>query len=114
MNVGNPPHRGTQEVLRQRGIDFSTMRASLLQREDIGQVHYLIAMDQSNVEDIRAIAGTPFIDHLYKLMDFVPNAEAADVPDPYYTGNFAQTERMVAAGASALLETIRQENGLNV
>lgn len=113
-NVGNPPHRGTQEVLRRWGIDFSTMRASLLKRDDIGNVDYLIAMDSGNIDDIRDIAGTPFIDHLYKLMDFVPNADIADVPDPYYTGDFAQTERLVEAGARALLEAIGREHGLNV
>lgn len=111
-NVGNLPHRGTQDVLRRWGIDFSSMRASMLKQEDIGQVNYLIAMDQSNVEDIRAIAGIPLINHLYKLMDFVADAEVQDVPDPYYTGDFSQTERLVEAGARALLATIKREHRL--
>lgn len=113
-NVGNPPHRGTQEVLRRRGIDFSAMRASLLKREEIERADYLIAMDQNNVEEILDIAGRRSVDRLHKLMDFVPNAEAQDVPDPYYTGNFAQTEWLVEAGTRALLEAIKREHRLNV
>lgn len=85
-NVGNPPHRGTQEVLRRRGIDFSSMRASLLKREEIERADYLIAMDQNNVEEIQDIAGRRSVDRLYKLMDFVPNAETQEVPGPLLYG----------------------------
>src|SRR5699024_11638077 len=47
---------------------------------------YIIAMDQSNVDDIQSI--NPNIKgKLFKLLEFSDMTET-DVPDPYYTNNF--------------------------
>ena len=46
---------------------------------------YIIAMDQSNVDNIQNI--NPNIKgKLFKLLEF-SNMEESDVPDPYYTNN---------------------------
>lgn len=111
-NLGNPPHRGTQKVLEKHQIDFSHMRARKISLADFETADYIIGMDESNVEDIYALGGTNSSALIYKLMDFVPNCDRSSIPDPYYTGDFDETERLVSAGTKGLLQTIREKHHL--
>lgn len=54
-NLGNPPHRGTQQVLTKHGIDYSQMRARLIGTDDFGDFDYVIGMDGSNMQDLEAL-----------------------------------------------------------
>ncbi|MBC1473552.1 low molecular weight phosphotyrosine protein phosphatase [Listeria grandensis] len=111
-NLGNPPHRGTQQILTKHGIDYSQMRARLIGQEDFADFDYVIGMDGSNMQDLEALkpADSPVV--LKKLMDFAAGEETTDVPDPYYTGNFDETERLVSAGCEGLLSAIRERFSL--
>lgn len=42
-------------------------------------------------------------------MDFAQDETQSDVPDPYYTGNFDETERLVSAGCDGLLRAVREK-----
>jgi protein-tyrosine phosphatase len=108
-HVGEAAHRGTREVLRQHGIDYRG-RARQIATGDMDPRHYIVAMDQENLEDLRRRFG----DHprLYRLLDFAPDGGEHNVPDPYYTGNFGAVYGLVAAGCQGLLERIREEKGL--
>ncbi|WP_099223315.1 low molecular weight protein-tyrosine-phosphatase [Listeria costaricensis] len=109
-NLGKAPHRGTQQVLKKHGIDYTAMKATKLTQDEIADTDYLIGMDEANLEDIRAIAGSPYLSQLAKLMDFVEHPEKEEIPDPYYTGDFDETERLVLAGCKGLLEKIKSDH----
>lgn len=108
-HVGEPAHQGTRRVLRRHGIDYSG-RAREIARADMAPDHYIVAMDASNVDELRRRFG----DHprLYRLLDFAGDLEERDVPDPYYSGNFDHVFRLVEAGSRGLLDHIREEHGL--
>lgn len=108
-NLGNPPHRGTQQVLTKHGIDYSQMRARLIGADDFGDFDYVIGMDESNMQDLEALQPADSTVVLKKLMDFAQDETQSDVPDPYYTGNFDETERLVSAGCDGLLRVIREK-----
>ncbi|MBC6309635.1 low molecular weight phosphotyrosine protein phosphatase [Listeria sp. FSL L7-1582] len=108
-NLGNPPHRGTQQVLRRHGIDYSQMRARLIGQDDFADFDYVIGMDGSNMADLEALKPLDSNVVLKKLMDFAPDEKVTEVPDPYYTGNFEETERLVSAGCEGLLQAIREK-----
>ena len=77
-NLGQPPHEGTQAILNSHNIPFDGMISELFQPND--DFDYIIAMDQSNVENIKQI--NPNIKgQLYKLLDF-SDMDETDVPDP--------------------------------
>lgn len=103
-NVGQPPHRGTQRILTQRGISFDGMRAKVLTASQIVTYDYIVAMDASNVESLVDI-GVPR-ERIRLLTDYIPGKRGVDVPDPYYTGDFEETWELVDAGVDALLEEI--------
>lgn len=108
-HVGERAHRGTRGVLAQHGIQYAG-RARQVADADMNPAHYIVAMDASNMSDLRRRFG----DHprLYRLLDFATDKGDGDVPDPYYTGNFAYVYQLVAEGCRGLLQHIRQQEGL--
>ena len=91
--VGSQPHKGTRKILEQQGISYQGMRATQIQPSDFKKYDYIIGMDANNVADLKALAPQ----------------ETMDVPDPYYTGDFEETYRLVEAGTSEWLKKIKAQ-----
>ena len=111
-HVGKPPHKGTQQILMKNRIDFTGIRARQIHAEDLQAFDYIIAMDVENVGNLRRLAGHNKVGFIGRLLDFVPDSDLADVPDPYYTGNFEEVYELIQKGCRHLLETIKKEKGL--
>lgn len=112
-HVGDPPHRGTQQELRKRGIDLSDKRSRQVTAGDVESADYVIAMDQSNLRNLRSYdAGNHLAEKAHLLLDFADGANVRDVPDPYYDNNFGRVYELVEAGCHGLLDYIREEEGL--
>jgi protein-tyrosine phosphatase len=107
-HTGQSPHRGTLETLRQKGISAGNKRARMMNRADLQQFDYIVAMDQENVDDIQAM----FHRRVPLLLDFVPNGGPREVPDPYYSGVFDEVYRLVTIGGKGLLAHIREKEDL--
>ncbi|CAC96168.1 low molecular weight phosphotyrosine protein phosphatase [Listeria innocua] len=107
-NLGKPPHRGTREVLKKHGINYEAMRARKVTDADFEQADYIIGMDQNNIADLNALNKNKDVT-LRSLMSFVSGKEEEEIPDPYYTGDFDETERMVTEGVKALLAFITKK-----
>lgn len=68
---------------------------------------YIIAMDQSNVDNIKKI--NPHLKgKLFKLLEFSDMTET-DVPDPYYTNNFEGVYEMIQSSCDHLIDYIIQD-----
>ena len=107
-NLGQPPHEWTQAILNSHNIPFNGMISELFQPND--DFDYIIAMDQSNVENIKQI--NPNIKgQLYKLLDF-SDMDETDVPDPYYTNNFEGVYKMVQSSCDNLINFIIKDANL--
>lgn len=96
--VGNPPHRGTQKILKSKGISTKGMWARQVTTDDFHQADVIVGMDRENVEDLLAIApvGTEGKVRLY--LDLVPGREGQGIPDPWYTGDFEETYSLIKEG----------------
>jgi protein-tyrosine phosphatase len=111
-HTGEPPHTGTQRVLRDHGIDLSDKRARQVTGNDVASANYVVAMDGSNVRNLeRLISEDALADKTYLLLDFATEAAVRDVPDPYYEGGFDRVYELVADGAQGLLDHIREQEG---
>ena len=104
--IGNPPHRGTQEKLRRENIPLIPHRARLLRASDLGVYDYFIGMDEYNVRDMKRILGNSS-KPVCKLLDFTSSPRA--IADPWYTGNFDITFRDVVEGVNALLDYLEAQ-----
>lgn len=111
-HVGHPPHQGTRGILDQNGVDYSGIRARQTDAGDFGRFQYIIAMDSSNMSNLKAIMPADSKAVLKKLLDFVPEHSVKDVPDPYYTGNFDEVFQMVSVGCDRLLDYIRNHEAI--
>lgn len=68
-------------------------------------------MDASNVTNLKRIDHSSNIE-IMRLLDFVPDIKEKDVPDPWYTGDFDETYRLVRRGCEVLLQYIRDRENL--
>ncbi|TGB03922.1 low molecular weight protein-tyrosine-phosphatase [Halobacillus salinus] len=108
---GSEPHEGTRKILDEQGISYEGMRARQVKASDWDDFDYIIAMDEKNMGDLKAIREKNGV-VVDKLLNGVPDAVETDVPDPYFTGNFDYVYNLVSAGCSRLLERIKNEHSL--
>ncbi|MGY8999958.1 MAG: low molecular weight protein-tyrosine-phosphatase [Rhodospirillales bacterium] len=83
-HVGKSPDIRSQQAAILRGFDLSNLRARLINPKDIFKHDYLIAMDTTNMETLRPMVPPKMCGKLSRFLDFAPNIERIDVPDPYY------------------------------
>lgn len=110
---GEPAHSGTLKVLEMHGIDYHG-RARQLQLADLDEFDYILAMDDSNYEDIQRLARSTSTE-VQRFLHYGNTAGSVKeriVPDPYYDGRFNEVFQLVVKGNEALLDHIRQENDL--
>ena len=100
--IGNGPHYGTVNKLRQVGIPVIPHRAVQMTKEDYDKYDYLIGMDTANIRNMNRIAGGDPRGKIYKLTAFA--GYGGDIADPWYTGNFDETYRDVIAGCEGFLK----------
>ena len=107
--IGNPPHYGTVNKLRQVGIPVIPHRAVQMTKADYDYYDYLIGMDTANIRNMTRIAGGDPEGKIYKLLSFAGSGR--DVADPWYTGDFDATYEDVVNGCEGFIEFLRT-NGI--
>jgi protein-tyrosine phosphatase len=110
-HVGERAHHGTRRVLRAHGIEYEG-RSRQITVADFSRFDYILAMDDSNLDDLRAMQPKDSRAVIARFLDFAPDLPTREVPDPYYDGRFEEVYRLVMQGAQALLAHIREERGL--
>ena len=112
-HVGHPPdERSTAAALR-RGVELGGS-ARQVGPEDFERFEMLIAMDEQNLADLRALAPVPEHEEKVRLLrEFDPTAvEAGDlaVPDPYYGegDGFELVLDVVERACEGLVESLRR------
>lgn len=102
--IGNPPHYGTVNKLRQVGIPLVPHRARQMTKQDYTKYDYLIGMDDANIRNMERIAGGDPEHKIHKLLEYAGSSRA--IADPWYTGNFDATYADVTEGCEAFLHTL--------
>ena len=102
--IGNPPHHGTVNKLRQVGIPLIPHRAVQMTKADYEKYDYLIGMDDWNIRNMLRIAGGDPDHKIRKLLSFAGGAR--DIADPWYTGNFDETYDDIIEGSEAFLHSL--------
>lgn len=109
-HTGKPPHQGTRDLLDRKQISYEAMKARQILQDDWGKFTYIIVMDEQNMKDIKNNYDQKSDVNLAKLMDFVEQSEEVNIPDPYYTGDFDYTYKLVYSGSRGLLSYIRDKH----
>jgi len=85
-HVGEQPDSRAQQTAKQRGIDLSFIRGRKFSRSDFEEFDYILAMDQANYQILVDVCPIGYLDKVKMFLDYAPNREESDVPDPYYGG----------------------------
>ena len=106
--IGNPPHYGTVNKLREVGIPLVPHRAVQMTRQDYEEYDYLIGMDDWNIKNMQRIAGGDPLHKMHKLLEFAGSTR--DIADPWYTGNFDVTYNDIIEGCEAFLSSLNMNS----
>jgi len=110
-HVGNPPDSRAQEAALKRNVDLSKQRARRVSKDDFAEFDYVIAMDESNRDDLLAICQPKYRDRIHLFLDFA-ECDESEVPDPYYGQGrgFEIVLNLVEDAASGLLKHINDKH----
>lgn len=81
---GRRPDKRGERAAAIAGIDLTKMRSRRVRTADLVNSDLVLAMDNSNVRDLKRICPE---DHRYKislLLSLAPQQQLREVPDPYY------------------------------
>jgi protein-tyrosine phosphatase len=111
-HVGSRPDARARSAARARGIRLDG-RARQVSARDLQEFDLVLAMDRSNLEDLRELAAGPQErDKVRLLREFDPaitDGRDLDVPDPYYGagGGFEEVLDLVQSACEGLLVEVR-------
>ena len=114
-HAGDPPDSRMQSHARKRGYDLSSLRARKVAGSDFHDFDWMLAMDESNYDDLTALQPGDGRARLHRMGEFVVHDGAPPpVPDPYYGGaaGFETVLDMLEEACATLLERIRKEHAL--
>lgn len=108
---GAAPDRRSQAVARQRRYDLSGLRARQVRATDFVEFDLILAMDRSNLEELRRIAPHGARDRIGLFLDYVPEQPLREVPDPYYggPGGFEDVLDLIERASRGLLRRLREQ-----
>jgi low molecular weight protein-tyrosine phosphatase len=112
-HVGSAPDTRARMAARKRGLELRGT-ARTVRRSDFDDFDLLLAMDRSNLADLRALArDAADLAKVRLLREFDPESVRTgdlEVPDPYYgaPGGFDEVLDIVQAACAGLLEHVRE------
>jgi low molecular weight protein-tyrosine phosphatase len=110
-HVGNQPDQRAQEAALRRNIDLSSQRARRVSSDDFTEFDFVIAMDESNKDDLLSICPSGYEQRVHLFLDFA-ECDESEVPDPYYGQGrgFEIVLNLVEEASDGLLKHIRENN----
>ncbi len=79
-----PPDPRTRAVLEKRNYPWPKIRSRRISSEDYARFDLILAMDQSNLDDLRKDCPAEHAPKLRLFLDFAPELGLQEVPDPYF------------------------------
>jgi len=109
-HVGEPPDPRTRAAAARRGYDLEPLRARVIASADFERFDLILAMDAQNLRVLRQRAPRAAHERLRLLLEFAPEGELREVPDPYYGGpnGFEHVLDLIEAAVRGLLAHLRQ------
>lgn len=107
-HIGNPPDPRAQETALRRGVDLSRLRARKVAVEDFQVFDYILAMDRENLHHLQQICPQEAERKLKLFLEYAPDCNELEVPDPYYGGinGFERVYDMIEAASTGLAKDI--------
>jgi protein-tyrosine phosphatase len=112
-HAGELAHPPTRALASSRGVEI-THRARQIRRTELASCDIVLAMDASNRRNVLALAASEAERakvHLFRAFD--PEAAPhAEVPDPYYSGEYAEVFAICERASAGLLAHLRKRHAI--
>jgi protein-tyrosine phosphatase len=110
-HTGQPMDHRAAATLAAAGFDPTLHRARLFDADWLDRHDLVLAMDEQNLADVRAVAAAADAGRVLLFRDFDPVEPGSEVPDPYYGGpaGFEEVLGMVERTSAALVSALQQE-----
>jgi len=104
-HTGSAPDERAIAAARRRGIDMSSIRARVVEAADFERFDLVLAMDEAVYERLRRIAPGQYAGRVRLFLEYAPQLNRREVPDPYYGGEtgFEEVLDLVEEAARGLL-----------
>lgn len=104
-HTGSKPDPRAIELGAARGYELDLLRARQVTSADFDRFDYVVAMDAQNLRRLKEISPSESAHKIQLLMTFSPDAEAREVPDPYYgsAADFEHALALIEQGCAGLL-----------
>lgn len=109
--VGETSDRQIQRLAEERGYDLSQHRARKIGWQDLDYFDLILAMDRSNLDNLRRMATQAQQEKIHLLMDYGHRFSEKDIPDPYTTlgQSFDRVLAMIEDGCAGVVDSLRAE-----
>ena len=110
-HVGNPPDARMRAAGRAAGLAIDGT-ARQVSGHEVADWDLVLAMDRSNLADLRGMAAPELHDRIRLFRTFDPDADSDEVPDPYYGGpeGFQHALDLIEGASEGLLQEIRERH----
>lgn len=108
--IGNSVHHGTKNKLKQMNIECGNHVARRITKQDYETFDYIIAMEESNIVNIKRIIGEDRENKIFRLLDF--SNKPRDIDDPWYTGNFDRTYDDIVQGLEGFMKYLKKRHNI--
>ena len=107
--LSDPADPRTKTALAKRAYPVGKTRSRRVMVDDFVRFDLILAMDQSNLNDMRDICPPEYAHKLRLFLEFAPNLGIHEIPDPYYGGpqGFDRVLELCEAAATGLLDHVR-------
>jgi protein-tyrosine phosphatase len=108
-HIGAPPDSRSQRAALKRGIDLSGLRARQVTLDDFTGFDLILAMDRDNLRELQAIKPPGSHASLKLFLEYAPELNLRDVPDPYYrdAGAFDEVLDLTSVASRGLLASLQ-------
>jgi protein-tyrosine phosphatase len=109
-HIGAAPDSRSQRAALRRGIDLSGLRARQVTLDDFARFELILAMDQDNLRELQAMKPGNSRASLKLFLQYAPELNLRDVPDPYYrdAGAFEEVLDLTSAASRGLLAKLQE------
>jgi len=109
-HIGAPPDSRSQRAALRRGIDLSGLRARQVTQDDFSRFDLILAMDRDNLRELQAMKPGDSRAALKLFLEYAPELNLHDVPDPYYrdASAFEEVLDLTSAASRGLLAKLKE------
>jgi protein-tyrosine phosphatase len=109
-HTGAPPDTRSQSAALRRGIDIGDLRARQVTPHDFARFDFILAMDRQNLRALNAMRPKDSRARVMLFLEYAPDLNILDVPDPYYgeTEAFEKVLDLTTAASRGLLAALQE------